>query len=183
MTSALTLSTCRGPRAIRLSVTEQNSIIPRRQSTIGRGPRRGGVRPVTFTETHVKRSLHSRRRSYHITCVALASGVSMTSAQSPGSAPNPRQQRSQSPRSQHASSAGIQRLRDERSLRSSLLLWLRPAALARRARCLAASSSRLPTRLVDAGSYGTKLARINSYVTACVSCHGTGGGQGRQPHD
>ena len=34
-------------------------------------------------------------RSYHVTCVTLASGLSMASAQSPGSAPNPRQQCSQ----------------------------------------------------------------------------------------
>ena len=148
-----------------------------------RGPPRGGVRSVTFTKTHVKRSLHTHQRTFYVLRVTLASGVSMTSAQTPGSAPNPRQQRSQSPRSQHASSAGIQRLRNARSLRSSMLLRVRPAAPARQARCLAASSSRLPTRLVDVGSCGTGLARINSDVTACVSCHGTGGGQGWQPHD
>ena len=148
-----------------------------------RVPPRGVLRPVTCTGTHVKRSLHSRRRSYHVTCVALASGVSMTSVQSPGSATHPHQQRSKSLRSQHASRGGTRRPRDARSLRSSLLLWMQPAAQARRTTCPAASSNRPAMRLVDVGSCGTGLARIKSDVTECMPCHGTGDERGWQPHD
>ena len=148
-----------------------------------RVPRRGGFRPVTFTKTHVKRSLRSHQRCFYIPCVSLAPRVFITSAQSPGSAAHPRQQRSKSLRSQHASRAGTRRPRAARSLHSSLLLWLQPAAPARRARCPAASSIRPPMKLVDVGSCGTGLARINSDVTECMPCYGTGDERGWKPYE
>ena len=108
-------------------------------------------------------------------------GLCMASAQS---APNPRQQCSQvAAITAQASCAGTRRLRDARSLRSSLLLRLRPAPPARRAICPAASSSRPPMRLVEVGSCGTGLARVQSDVTECMPCYGTGDERGWQPHE
>ena len=132
---------------------------------------------------HVHSSLHSHQRCVYIPCVILAPGVSIASSQSPGSAAHPRQQRSKSLRSQHASRAGTRRPRAARSLHSSLLLWLEPAAPTHRARCPAASSSRPATRLVDVGSCGTGLERMDSDDTACMPCDGTGGGRGWWPHE
>ena len=81
----------------------------------------------------------------------------------------------------HGQPCVMARPRDAHSLRCCLLLPLQPVDPARRARCPAASSSRPTMRLVVVSTCGARVERMNSDVTACMPCDGTGDGSSLRP--
>ena len=50
---------------------------PPQVTALSRVPPRGGVRPVTCTEPHIKRSLRAHQRCFYVPCVSLAPGASI----------------------------------------------------------------------------------------------------------
>mgnify|MGYP003317102189 CR=1 FL=1 len=124
------------PRAITVGTLERSSLNRR-------GPPRGGVRPVTCTKTHVKRSLCSHKRCFNVPCMSLAPGASIYKRRVA------RVRRSPTPAAlQVTLSTACQPCLHAEAMRCALfallylLLQLRPVAPARRARCPAASSGR-----------------------------------------
>ena len=154
---------------------------PRSTHTHVTGSTRGWRQTCHFTKTQVKRSLHSRHRS----------SLRPTRDPSTRSVDDKRRvarvRRSPTPAAlqvamtAHSAPATHHTEAARRALLA--LLLLQPAAPERRGWCPAASSSCPPTRLDDAGSCGTRLARKKSDDTACMASHGKGGGKGWQPHD